>query len=77
MTHFADRLAALGTENAFSVGADIAKVAARGVDVVKLNIGEPDFDSATHINEAAVAEIRRGNSHYCDPQGVIGLRQAI
>ena len=77
MTHFADRIAALGTENAFSVGADIARVAARGVDVVKLNIGEPDFDSAAHINEAAIAEIRRGNSHYCDPQGVIGLRQAI
>lgn len=77
MTHFADRIATLGTENAFSVGADIAKVAARGVDVVKLNIGEPDFDSAAHINEAAIAEIRRGNSHYCDPQGVIGLRQAI
>ncbi len=77
MTHFADRIASLGTENAFSVGADIAKVAARGVDVVKLNIGEPDFDSATHINEAAITEIRRGNSHYCDPQGVLGLRQAI
>jgi aspartate/methionine/tyrosine aminotransferase len=77
MTHFADRIATLGTENAFSVGADIAKVSARGVDVVKLNIGEPDFDSATHINEAAIEEIRRGNSHYCDPQGVIGLREAI
>ena len=77
MTHFADRIASLGTENAFSVGADIARVAARGVDVVKLNIGEPDFDSAAHINEAAIAEIRRGNSHYCDPQGTLGLRQAI
>jgi aspartate/methionine/tyrosine aminotransferase len=77
MTHFADRIATLGTENAFSVGADIAKVAARGVDVVKLNIGEPDFDSAPHINEAAIAEIRRGNSHYCDPQGVLPLREAI
>ena len=77
MTHFADRIAALGTENAFSVGADIARVAARGVDVVKLNIGEPDFDSAAHINEAAIAEIRRGNSHYCDPQGVLPLREAI
>jgi aspartate aminotransferase len=77
MTHFADRIATLGTENAFSVGADIARVAARGVDVVKLNIGEPDFDSASHINEAAIAEIRRGNSHYCDPQGTIGLREAI
>ena len=77
MTQFADRIASLGTENAFSVGADIAKVSARGVDVVKLNIGEPDFDSAPHINEAAIAEIRRGNTHYCDPQGVIGLREAI
>lgn len=77
MPHFADRIASLGTENAFSVGADIAKVAARGVDVVKLNIGEPDFDTAKHINEAAIAEIRRGNSHYCDPQGILGLRQAI
>lgn len=77
MTHFADRISSLGTENAFSVGADIAKVSARGVDVVRLNIGEPDFDSAAYINEAAIAEIRRGNSHYCDPQGVIGLREAI
>jgi aspartate aminotransferase len=77
MIHFADRITSLGTENAFSVGADIAKVAGRGIDVVKLNIGEPDFDSAAHINEAAIAEIRRGNSHYCDPQGVIGLREAI
>lgn len=77
MTHFSDRIASLGTENAFSVGADIARVASRGIDVVKLNIGEPDFDSAPHINEAAIAEIRRGNSHYCDPQGVIGLREAI
>lgn len=77
MTHFADRIATLGTENAFSVGADINRVAGRGVDVVKLNIGEPDFDTAEHINEAAVTEIRRGNSHYCDPQGIIGLREAI
>lgn len=77
MTLFATRIAALGTENAFSVGADIARVAARGVDVVRLNIGEPDFDSAPHINEAAVAEIRRGNSHYTDPQGVPALREAI
>lgn len=77
MPQFASRIAALGTENAFKVGEDIARVSARGVDVVRLNIGEPDFDSAPHINEAAIAEIRRGNSHYCDPQGLLSLRQAI
>jgi len=77
MPRLASRITALGTENAFKLGEDIARVAARGVDVVKLNLGEPDVDSAPHINEAAVAEIRRGNSHYCDPQGLLSLRQAI
>lgn len=77
MPQFASRITALGTENAFKVGDDIARVAARGVDVVRLNLGEPDFDSAPHINEAAVEHIRAGNSHYCDPQGLPALRQAI
>jgi aspartate aminotransferase len=77
MTLFADRIAALGTENAFRVGGDIARCITRGMDVVRLNIGEPDFDSAPHINEAAVVQIRAGNSHYVDPQGIIGLRAAV
>jgi aspartate aminotransferase len=77
MPLLATRIAALGTENAFRVGEDIAKVSARGVDVIKLNLGEPDFDSAPHINEAAITQIRAGNSHYTDPQGILTLRQAI
>ena len=77
MSLFASRISSLGTENAFSVGVDIAKVAARGVDVIRLNIGEPDCDSAPHINEAAIAQIRAGNSHYTDPQGILPLRTAI
>jgi aspartate aminotransferase len=77
MTLLAARMSALGTENAFRVGDDIAKCVARGMDVVRLNIGEPDFDSAPHINEAAIAQIRAGNSHYTDPQGTPGLRAAV
>ncbi len=77
MSLFASRIAALGTENAFKVGEDIAKVSARGVDVIRLNIGEPDFDSAPHINEEACKQINAGNSHYTDPQGVMSFRKAI
>lgn len=77
MSLFASRITALGTENAFKVGEDIAKVVGRGVDVVRLNIGEPDFDSAPHINEEACKQINAGNSHYTDPQGVLSLRTAI
>jgi hypothetical protein len=45
MPLLADRIEALGTENAFKLGVDIQRVLDRGIDVVKLNLGEPDFDS--------------------------------
>ena len=81
MTLYASRIAALGTENAFRVGDDIARVtpqlAARGIDVIRLNIGEPDFDSAPHINDAGCAAIHAGKTHYTDPQGILPLRAAI
>ncbi|MBK5187887.1 MAG: pyridoxal phosphate-dependent aminotransferase, partial [Gemmatimonadaceae bacterium] len=77
MSIFARRMAALGTENAFRLGAEIARCEARGMDVVRLNLGEPDAESAPHINAAAIATLQAGNSHYCDPAGVLGLRRAI
>ena len=77
MPQFATRIATLGTENAFRIGEDIARCVARGMDVVRLNLGEPDFDTAPHINDAAIEQIRKGNSHYTDPQGILGLRTAV
>lgn len=74
---FARRMAALGTENAFKLGEDIARVEASGVDVIRFNLGEPDFDSAEHINEKAIEQIRAGNSHYCDPSGIRPFRESI
>jgi aspartate aminotransferase len=70
-------MTALGTENAFKFGAEIARCEARGMDVVRLNLGEPDAESAPHINAAAIAAIQAGNAHYCDPAGVLSLRRAI
>ncbi len=77
MALLANRMAALGTENAFKLGVDIARCESRGMDVIKFNLGEPDFDSAAHINAAGIAQIEAGNSHYCDPQGILPLRRAI
>ena len=77
MSLIAHRMTALGTENAFKLGADIARCEARGMDVIRLNLGEPDAESAPHINAAAIAAIQAGNSHYCDPAGLPSLRKAI
>jgi len=73
----ARRMSALGTENAFKLGEDIQRCLDRGMDVVKFNLGEPDFDSAPHINRAAIEQIEAGNSHYCDPAGLRPFRETI
>ncbi len=77
MTLIARRMEALGTENAFKVGADIQRCVERGMDVIKLNLGEPDFNSAAHINRAGISQIEAGNSHYCDPAGILPFRETI
>lgn len=77
MPLIADRITRIGTENAFKVGGDIARAEAAGVDVIRFNLGEPDFDSPVHVNEVGSRELMAGNSHYCDAQGLLELRQAI
>ena len=77
MKLYADRISALGTESAFKIGDDIRQCEERGMSVIKLNLGEPDFTSADNINEEAINEIKEGNTHYTDPQGVLPFRQSI
>lgn len=77
MDLFSDRTQFLGTESAFKIGGDIRRCEESGMTVVRLNLGEPDFSSPENINEVAVDEIRKGNTHYADPQGIISLRERI
>lgn len=72
----ADRMATLGTENAFKIGEDIARAQKRGRDVIRFTLGEPDFDSAPHINQVGIENILKGNTHYVDPAGLLSFRKA-
>src|SRR5687767_892191 len=74
---FASRISAIGSENAFKIGPYIREVEALGKRVIRCNIGEPDFPLPLHIAETVKREIDRGQTHYCDPQGVEPLRIAI
>ncbi|MBI3979928.1 MAG: pyridoxal phosphate-dependent aminotransferase [Chloroflexi bacterium] len=67
----------LGTETAFEVLARARALEARGVDVVHLEIGEPDFDTPRHIVDAAVEALRSGHTHYGPANGLPSLREAI
>jgi len=71
------RLSDLGTENAFKLVEDIQRCLDRGMDVIRFNLGAPDFRSAQHLNRVAIEELEAGNSGYCDPAGVPAFRSAI
>jgi len=74
---FADRIRSLGTENAFKVGPQIAEIERAGHRVIKCNLGEPDFRLPSHIAAEVKRQIDRDQTHYCDPQGILPLREAI
>ena len=46
-------------------------------DVISFTVGEPDFSTPSHIVEAAVHALRRGEHHYTPNAGILPLRQAI
>jgi arginine:pyruvate transaminase len=62
---------------AWEVHSQAMKRQAAGEDVIALTIGDPDFDTPRAIVEAAVAELRAGNTHYTGVAGIPPLRAAI
>lgn len=49
----------------------------KGIDIVDLSLGEPDFDTPEHIKEAAKKAIDENWSHYTPVAGYLDLREAI
>lgn len=50
---------------------------ASGADVIDLSLGEPDFDTPTHIKDAAIQAVKDNYSHYTPVPGYADLREAV
>jgi len=50
---------------------------AKGIDVIDLSLGEPDFDTPQHIKDAAIKAINDNWSHYTPVAGFADLREAV
>lgn len=50
---------------------------AQGFDVVHLEVGEPDFNTAQPIADAAIAAIQAGHTQYTPAAGIPALRERI
>ncbi len=73
----AERMRDIGTETAFEAAARARALEATGVDVIHLEIGEPDFDTPANIREAAKRALDAGWTHYGPALGLPQLRAAI
>jgi len=49
----------------------------RGEDVVSFGVGEPDFDTPSHIKSAAIKAINNGFTKYTASSGIAELKKAI
>jgi aspartate aminotransferase len=49
----------------------------KGLDVISLSAGEPDFDTPRHIKEASYEAIKNGATKYTNVDGISPLKKAI
>ena len=77
MSILANRLAAVKPSPTIAVTTKAAELKAKGLDVIGLGAGEPDFDTPEHIRNAGKAAIDSGQTRYTPTNGTPALRKAI
>ena len=71
------RVAELSPSSTIAVARAAKALAAKGVDVVDLGLGEPDFDTPDFVARAGAEAIESGKTRYTDVAGEPALRDAI
>lgn len=57
--------------------AKVTDLRRQGIDIISFNVGEPDFNTPSNINEAAKKAIDEGFTKYTAVPGIVDLREAI
>jgi aspartate aminotransferase len=53
------------------------ELAAKGIDVISLTLGEPDFDTPDYIKDKATEGLQNGHTKYTPVPGTMEIRKAI
>ena len=73
----AERISSINVSWTMKVAADAENLRARGVDVVDLGAGEPDFPTPGNIKQAAILALERNFTKYTAVAGTLELKTAI
>ena len=74
---FAERLSRVASSRTQQVLLAAERLRRRGVDVVDLGAGEPDFATPAHVKAAGAAAIASDFTKYTPNAGIVELREAI
>ncbi|MGG3736992.1 pyridoxal phosphate-dependent aminotransferase [Aeribacillus pallidus] len=73
----ADRVSALTPSSTLAITAKAKEMKAKGIDVIGLGAGEPDFNTPEHILKAATESMHAGQTKYTPSGGLPALKEAI
>ncbi|WP_353232332.1 pyridoxal phosphate-dependent aminotransferase [Pseudomonas helleri] len=71
------RLAAAKPSATYKIIDRVTELRSRGVKIISLCAGEPDFDTPQHIRHSAIQAIEKGHTRYTQVAGLRALREAI
>src|ERR1041385_8251924 len=77
MTHLSDRIKRLSESQTIAMARKSRELIAKGVDIISLSLGEPDFKTPDVIKAAAKKAIDEDFSYYTHVSGYAELREAI
>jgi aspartate/methionine/tyrosine aminotransferase len=77
VTGFATRTEEIAPFQVMAILQQAQALAAQGVDVIHLEVGEPDFDTPEPIVQAGINALKEGKTHYTPALGLPELRQKI
>ncbi len=73
----ASRLSKIKPSITIAISSKAREMKNSGIDVISLGIGEPDFDTPSHIKEYAIEAINKGKTKYTAVGGTDQLKEAI
>lgn len=77
MDFISQRIERLAVSATLAMSQKSAELKAKGIDVINMSVGEPDFDTPHHIKEAAKRAVDENYSRYTPVPGYLSLRKAI
>ena len=77
MSYLSSRLSVVKPSASMAVSQAARAMRAKGVDVLDLSLGEPDFPTPAHIVEAAYEAAKRGQTLYTASTGTPEVREAV